>query len=201
MAIPLQSFPTRFLATDFNTVTITVTLQIALHYSTHKVFESHVKSSQPDSVVMPYQQLTLKSAVQFSQLLRLKVKVEVTFRLTVSQSVCMYVLMSSPRWYLLLFDNYGLVFMGHTLWQEDGSLFCICCWPLSAQSFSVSSPLRLTTIFYCLRFETSFSSPFTTRRVTVEVFDLASTRVSASLILGISLYSRVMDLTENPVVL
>jgi hypothetical protein len=32
--------------------------------------------------------------------------------------------------------------------------------------------------FYCLRFETSFSSPPTTRRVTVEVFDPASTRVA-----------------------
>jgi hypothetical protein len=40
------------------------------------------------------------------------------------------------------------------------------------------SPLGLETIFYCLRFETSFSSPRTTRRVAVEVFDPASTRVS-----------------------
>jgi hypothetical protein len=38
----------RFLATDFNTGTIAVTLQISLHYSTHKVFKSHVKSSQAD---------------------------------------------------------------------------------------------------------------------------------------------------------
>jgi hypothetical protein len=32
------NFPTRFLATGFNTGTITVTFQISLHYSTHKVF-------------------------------------------------------------------------------------------------------------------------------------------------------------------
>jgi hypothetical protein len=59
--------------------------------------------------------------------------------------------------YLLLFDSYGLVFffVGHPLWREDGSVFCIRCWPLPAQSFSSPSPLELPTIFYCLRFETS----------------------------------------------
>jgi hypothetical protein len=41
-------FPIRFLPTDFNTVTVTVTLQISLHYNTHKVFKSHVKSSLAD---------------------------------------------------------------------------------------------------------------------------------------------------------
>jgi hypothetical protein len=35
-----------------------------------------------------------------------------------------------------------------------------------------------TTIFYCLRFETSFLSPPTTRRATVEVFDPATTRLN-----------------------
>jgi hypothetical protein len=79
--------------------------------------------------------------------------------------------------YLLLFNSYGPCFVGRPLWREDGSVFCICCWPLLAQPFLVPSPLVLTTIFYCLRFETSFSSPSTTRRVTVEVFDTASTFV------------------------
>jgi hypothetical protein len=50
------------------------------------------------------------------------------------------------------------------------------CWISPAQSFSGPSPLGLATIFCCLRFETSFSSSPTTRRVTVEVFDSASTR-------------------------
>jgi hypothetical protein len=45
-----------------------------------------------------------------------------------------------------------------------------------ALSFSGLSPMRLVTIFYCLRFETSPLSPPTTRRATVEVFDPASTR-------------------------
>jgi hypothetical protein len=57
--------------------------------------------------------------------------------------------------YLLLCDSYGLVFVGRPLWVEDGSIFCICCWSLPAQSFSGPSPLVLATIFYCLRFEAS----------------------------------------------
>jgi hypothetical protein len=47
------------------------------------------------------------------------------------------------------------VFVGRPLWREDGSVICICCWPLLAQSFSGPSPLGLASIFYCLRFETS----------------------------------------------
>jgi hypothetical protein len=35
--------------------------------------------------------------------------------------------------YLLLFDSYGLVFVGRPLWREDGSVCCMCCWPLPAQ--------------------------------------------------------------------
>jgi hypothetical protein len=46
-------------------------------------------------------------------------------------------------------------FVGRPLWLEDGSVFCICCWPLPAQSFLGPSPLGLASIFYCLRFETS----------------------------------------------
>jgi hypothetical protein len=63
---------------------------------------------------------------------------------------------SSPR-YLLLFDSYGLLFF---LWgalsdERTGLSFVYDGWPLTAQSFSGSSPLVLTTIFSCLRFETS----------------------------------------------
>jgi hypothetical protein len=58
--------------------------------------------------------------------------------------------------YLLLFDSYGLIFLGgRPLWREDGSVIYTCCWPLPAQSFSGPSLLGLATIFYCLRFETS----------------------------------------------
>jgi hypothetical protein len=60
--------------------------------------------------------------------------------------------------------------------ESSGSVFCMCCWPLPAQSSSGPSPLGLATLFYCLIFRLPFSSPPTTRRVTVEVFDPASTR-------------------------
>jgi hypothetical protein len=52
-------------------------------------------------------------------------------------------------------DSYGLVLVGRPLRREVGSVLCICCWPLPAQSFSGPSPLGLETIFYCLRFVTS----------------------------------------------
>jgi hypothetical protein len=81
-------------------------------------------------------------------------KVKVTLRLTVSQSVSQSVSFGLTRW-LLLFDSYGLVFVGHLLWREDGSVFCICSWPLPAQSFSRPTPLGLATVFYCFRFESS----------------------------------------------
>jgi hypothetical protein len=55
--------------------------------------------------------------------------------------------------YLLLFDRYGLVFLGRPLWREAGSVF-ICCWPSPGLYFSGLSTLALVTIFYCLRFET-----------------------------------------------
>jgi hypothetical protein len=78
--------------------------------------------------------------------------------------------------YLLLLDRYGLVSVGSPLWREDGSVFCISWWPLPVQCFSGPSPLELATIVYCLRFETFFSSPPITGRVTLEVFDPFSTR-------------------------
>jgi hypothetical protein len=96
-----------------------------------------------------------------------------------SQPVCPGIKHPSgaPTRYLLLFDNYSSVFVRRLLWQEDGSVFCICCWHSPAQSFLGLSPFGLMTIYYRLRFETSRSSPPTTRRVTVEVFDPASTQV------------------------
>jgi hypothetical protein len=42
--------------------------------------------------------------------------------------------------YILLFDNYGLAFVGRPLWRDDGSVFCMCRWPLPAQSFLVLVP-------------------------------------------------------------
>jgi hypothetical protein len=98
-------------------------------------------------------------------------EVEVTLRLTVSQSVSQSVSKSWCRAPPGAHDQLHIsiwqlrsCFFGGTLSDERTSLFCICCWPLPAQYFTVSD-LRL-----------SFSSPPTTRRVTVEAFDPASTR-------------------------
>jgi hypothetical protein len=52
-------------------------------------------------------------------------------------------------------DSYVLDSVGRPLWREDGSVFCMCRWPLPTQSFSGPSLLGLATVFYCLRFETS----------------------------------------------
>jgi hypothetical protein len=99
------------------------------------------------------------TAAKFKPLLyNWKWKLKVTLRLTVGQSVSLGVesYLGLMTRYLLLFDSYGLVFVGRPLWREDGSVFYIWCWSSPAQSFSGPSPLNLATIFYCLRFETSF---------------------------------------------
>jgi hypothetical protein len=91
-----------------------------------------------------------------------------------SVSLCVEPNLGLMTRYLLLFDSYGLIFVERPLWGEDGSVFCICCWPLPAQCFSPLSPLGLVTIFYRLRFETFL---FVASYDTQEVFDPASTRV------------------------
>jgi hypothetical protein len=117
---------------------------------------------------------------------------EVTLRLTVSQSVSLGVephlgLMTR---YLLLYESYGLVFVGCHLWREDGPVFCICCWPLPVQSFSGLSPFGFATIFFVSDLRLPYSSPPTTHRVTVEVFDPASIPVTSSLSLSLNLMLR-----------
>jgi hypothetical protein len=101
--------------------------------------------------------------------------------------------------FLLLSGSSGFVGVG----RENESVVYNCCWPSPPQSFSCPSPAGLMTIFYCLRFKIPptwrtrlpylyptgtgwpsytaryslpFSSPLTTRRATVEVFEPASTR-------------------------
>jgi hypothetical protein len=56
---------------------------------------------------------------------------------------------------LLMSDSWAFVDVGRSLWREDGSVIYNCCWPSTAQSFSGPSPVRLATIFCCLRFEAS----------------------------------------------
>jgi hypothetical protein len=112
-------------------------------------------------------------------------KVEVTWRLTVSQSVCLGV---DPHLglitrYLLLFDSYGLLLLGALSDERTGLSFV----------HAAGSCQRN----YCLRYETSFSSPPMTRRVTVEVFEPASTRSPSHNESWSSLYSLGTDCTEN----
>jgi hypothetical protein len=84
-------------------------------------------------------------------------KVKVTLRLTVSQSVSLGIEphLGPMTRYLFLSDSYVLVSVGRPAWREDGSVFCTCRWLLPEQTSSGPSPLRLATVFYCLRFETS----------------------------------------------
>jgi hypothetical protein len=93
--------------------------------------------------------------------------------------------------------------MGRSLRRENGSAVYNCCWVSPAQSFLGPNPAGLVTIFHSLRIKTPptwrarspylyppgtgwpsyttrhrvpFSSPPTTRRATVEIFQPASTR-------------------------
>jgi hypothetical protein len=81
-------------------------------------------------------------------------KVRVTLRLMVAQSVSLGV---EPHEIFITIWQLHSCFCGAPFWWEDGSVFCICCCPSPAQSFSGQSPLGLAAIFYCLSFETSLS--------------------------------------------
>jgi hypothetical protein len=104
-------------------------------------------------------------------------------RLTVSQSVSLGVeshlgLMTR---YLLLFDSYGLVYVGRPLWREAESVFCIYAAGPRQRSLSrVRVPWDSWPYFTVSDLRLPFLLPSTTRRVTVEVFDPASTRVNSN---------------------
>jgi hypothetical protein len=74
-------------------------------------------------------------------------------------------------------DSYGLVFVGRPLCWEDGFVFCICCWPSPGSLSRVRVPWDSWPYFTVSDLRLLFSSPPTTRRVTVEVFEPASTQV------------------------
>jgi hypothetical protein len=125
-------------------------------------------------------------------------KVKLTFRLTVGQSV---------SWCPASSGAHDQIFIN--VWQLRS---CFCEAPslkrgrvsllymllvLASTVFSGPTPLELATIFYCLSFETYFSSPPTIRRLTVEVFDPASTRVRLHTGSGSLLYCSGTDRREN----
>jgi hypothetical protein len=78
--------------------------------------------------------------------------------------------------YLLLSGIYSLVFVGRPLWREDGTAFCICCWPCQCRLSRVWVPWDLRPYFTVSDLRLPFLSLPMTRWVTVEVFDPASTR-------------------------
>jgi hypothetical protein len=108
---------------------------------------------------------------------RYLVKVKVTLRLTVSQSVCLGVeptLAFVARYYVLS-EGFCLVSMECSLWWEDGSAIC--------SAITERAELRRTrndTLLSHLRLplpggSASLSSPLTTRTTMEEVFYPAST--------------------------
>jgi hypothetical protein len=106
-------------------------------------------------------------------------KVKVTLRLTVSQSVSLGVephlgLMTR---YLLLFDSYGIVFLGRPLWRKGSLAFVYAVGPRQRSLYGVRLPWDSWPYFTVSDLRLPFSSPHTTRRVMVEVFEPASKQV------------------------
>jgi hypothetical protein len=91
-----------------------------------------------------------------------------------------------------------LFFVGGPLWREDGSVFCISCWPLPAQSFLRLSPLVLATIFYCLRFETSSRHSLA---AVIIAFAQTTSRRKPDLTLSLSLSLMLQPTVSRPVCL
>jgi hypothetical protein len=104
---------------------------------------------------------------------------------------------------ILITVTFGFLDVERSLSQVNGPAVHICCWSSPAQSILGPSPAGFVTIFHCLRTETpltwkarspflyppglgwpsyatrewvAFSSPPTTHRSTVKLFEYASSR-------------------------
>jgi hypothetical protein len=126
---------------------------------------------------------TLQNSTEFSSLSLVKV----TSRLTVSQSVSQSVSLGvEPHLglmtrYLLLFDSYRLVLWGTLSNERAGLSFVYAADPCQRTLSRVRVPWDSRPYFTVSDLRLPFPSSPTTRRVTVELFDPASTRVSLSL--------------------
>jgi hypothetical protein len=80
--------------------------------------------------------------------------------------------------YLLLFDSYRPVLWGALSDERTGPSFVYAAGPCQSSLSRVRVPWYSRPYFTVSDLRLPFSSPPTTRKVTVEVFDTASTRVS-----------------------
>jgi hypothetical protein len=144
--------------------------------------------------------LLLSLLVAIRSELKVRVEVKVTLRLTVSQSVSLGVdpCLGLMTRCLLLFDSYGLIFVGALSNEWTGLAFLYAAGPCQ-QSFSCHSPLGLATIFYCLRFETSlFVASYDSQDHGGEIRPRLHTG-GGSYDLQLSLYSRSTDRIGNTI--
>jgi hypothetical protein len=81
---------------------------------------------------------------------------------------------------LLLSDSCGVVDVGRSLWRENGSAVIIAAAPRQRSHSWVRVPRNSWPHFTLSDLRLPFSSPPTTRRITVELFESASTRLVLS---------------------
>jgi hypothetical protein len=114
------------------------------------------------------------------------IRVRVTLRLTVRQSVRNGVEphVGLMTWYLLLFESYGPVLWGTLSDERTGLSFVYAAVPCQCSLSRVRVPCYSRPYFTVSDLRLPFSSPPTTCRVTVEVFDPASTRVLPVMVAG-----------------
>jgi hypothetical protein len=137
---------------------------MSLNY-THQI--SHIKSSLHSRTLA-----SIFSTTRTEQKCQLKSK-SVTLRLTVGQSVSIVVEPHTG----LLFDSHGLVLWGALSDERTGLSFVYAAGPCQSSLSRVRVPYDSRPYFAVSKLRLPFSSPLATLRVTVEVFEPASTRI------------------------